>query len=78
MSAAELKRVECLMAEPEPSDDLIDDVIGTVRRVGGVELAHEKALKMSLQAESELDGVPDGPARQALRDCLVHAVDRRS
>ena len=78
MSAAELEQVEHLMAEAEPSDDLIADVIGTVLRVGGVELAREKALRLSLQAESELDGLPEGPARQALRDCLAHAVDRRS
>ena len=78
MSAAELERVEHLMAEPEPSDDLIADVIATVRHVGGVELAREKALRLSLQAESELDGVPDGHACQGLRDCLSHAVDRRS
>ena len=78
MSAGELKQVECLMAEPQPSDDLIADVIGTVRRVGGVELAREKALRLSLCAERELEGVPDTPARQALRDCLAYAVDRRS
>ena len=78
MSAAELEQVEHLMAEPEPSDDLIADVIAAVLRVGGVELAREKAVRLSLQAESELNGLPEGPARQALRDCLAHAVDRRS
>ena len=78
MSASELTQVERLMAEPVPSDDLIADVISTVRRVGGVELAREKALRLSLFAEQELEGVPDTPARQALRDCLAYAVDRRS
>ncbi len=78
MSASELTQVERLMAEPVPSDDLIADVISTVRRVGGVELAREKALRLSLCAEQELEGVPDTPARQALRDCLAYAVDRRS
>ena len=78
MSPDELAQVERLMAEPEPPDELIADVIGAVRRAGGVELAHERALRLSLLAERELDGVPDGPARQALSECLAYAVDRRS
>ena len=78
MSASELAQVERLMAEPEPGPALIADVIGAVRRVGGVELSMEKALRVSLEAEQELEGVPDSQARQGLHDCIAYAVDRSS
>ncbi|MCZ6917588.1 MAG: polyprenyl synthetase family protein [Gemmatimonadetes bacterium] len=78
MAPRELTQVERLMADPEPADDLIAEIVASVRRVGGVDLARERAQGLALVAERELGGVPDGPARQALRGCLVYAVDRRS
>ncbi len=78
MSASELSQVERLMACPEPSDELVAGVMATVRRVGGVEAAREKAHRLALLAERELDGIPESLAREALRGGLAHAVDRRS
>jgi octaprenyl-diphosphate synthase len=78
MAEGERAQVERLMAEPEPADDLIAEVIASVRRVGGVDLARERAQGLALVAERELDGVAESPARQALRGCLAYAVDRRS
>ena len=78
MSATELAYVERVMAEPEPSDELMAEVIHAVRRVGGVELARERAHQLALEAERELECLPDDSASQALRGCLAYAVDRRS
>ncbi len=78
MAEGERAQVERLMAEPEPADDLIAEVIASVRRVGGADLARERAQGLALVAERELDGVAESPARQALRGCLAYAVDRRS
>jgi octaprenyl-diphosphate synthase len=78
MTGSELAQVERLMTDPEPSDELVSEVIGVVRRVGGVEVARERAQELALLAERELEGIPESPAREALRGGLAHAVDRRS
>ena len=78
MSHSELARVERLMADPEPSDELVAEIMATVRRVGGVEAAREKAQRLALLAERELESIPESAAREALRGGLAHAVDRRS
>ena len=78
MTESELAQVERLMADPAPSDELVSEVIGVVRRVGGVDVARERAQELALLAERELEAVPEGPPREALRGGLAHAVDRRS
>ncbi|MBI4500099.1 MAG: polyprenyl synthetase family protein [Gemmatimonadetes bacterium] len=78
LSSEDRKLVERLMADPAPPDDLIDSVIAAVEARGGLAAAHERAQQLALQAETELDAVPSGPARDALRDCLVYAIERRS
>ncbi len=78
MSREDRGLVERLMADPAPSDGLIESVINVVDARGGLAAAHERAQQFSLQAEAELDEVQPGPARDALRDCLVYAIERRS
>ncbi len=78
MSGEERQVVERLMGDPTPPDDLIDSVIAVVEARGGLAAAHERAQQFSLQAEAELDAIQAGPARDALRDCLVYAIERRS
>ncbi len=78
MSAEERKSVERLMTHMNPPDDLIESVISIVDARGGLSAAHERAQEFALQAETELDRLPVGSAREALRDCLVYAVERRS
>ena len=75
---AERRQVQQLMADPAPSDELIHEVIGAVAARGGVAAAQERALKLAQRAEAELDQLPESPAREALRDCLSYAVERRS
>jgi octaprenyl-diphosphate synthase len=78
MSREERQVVERLMQDPSPSAAQIESVISVVDARGGLAAAHERAQQLALQAETELDAVQAGPARDALRDCLVYAIERRS
>ena len=70
--------VERLMDEPEPSDQLVGDVIACVIDAGGLTYARQRALALAQEAERTLDGLPASPARDALRDSIAYAVERRS
>jgi len=70
--------VERLMEEPEPSDQLVADVIAWVNDAGGLTYARQRALALAQEAERALDGLPASPARDALRDSIAYAVERRS
>jgi octaprenyl-diphosphate synthase len=78
MSRDERVVVERLMADPSPGDDLVAEVIESVRMHGGVESARQRALELAAEAEAELDLLTDSPARDSLRDCLTYVVERRS
>lgn len=74
----ERRLVQQLMADATPSDDLIHAVVAMVSAHGGVAAAQERAQRLVERAEAELDRLPAGTARDALRDCLTYAVERRS
>jgi octaprenyl-diphosphate synthase len=74
----ERRVVEQLLADPSPSDDLIHAVVEMVTVKGGVTAAQERALRLAERAEAELEQLPPGTARDALRDCLTYAVERRN
>ena len=78
MSAADRRAVAELMATPDPSDGLVAEVIGRVTAAGGLEYARRRALELAQQADAELDILPASPARDALRDSIGYAVERRS
>jgi octaprenyl-diphosphate synthase len=77
MDASERELVSSLMAEPEPSAERIADVVHVVAQRGGIERAQARAQQFALKAEDELAALPDGPAREALRDCVAYVVQRR-
>jgi octaprenyl-diphosphate synthase len=77
MDPSARKQVERLMTTPEPSDDQIADVVGLVAEIGGLEYARERAQSLAEQAELELDALPAGPARDALRASITYVLDRR-
>lgn len=78
LDPGERRMVQQLMTDPAPSDDLIRAVIAAVASRGGVAAAQERSLRLSQRAESELDQLPASAAREALRDCLTYAIERRS
>jgi octaprenyl-diphosphate synthase len=78
MAPAERQLVVHLMEVPDPSDAIVADVIRAVEAAGGLEYARGRALERAQQAEADLEALAPTPARDALRDCITYAVERRS
>ncbi len=77
MSASERSQVEELMADPDPSDEIIGSVVSVVDGHGGIELSRERARQLVRRAEAELAVLPAGCARDALLECVIYSVERR-
>jgi octaprenyl-diphosphate synthase len=78
MAPAERRLVAELMESPDPADEIVAEVVRVVEAVGGLEYARRRALERAEQAEAELDVLAPSPAREALRDCIAYAIERRS
>ena len=78
MTPAERQGVERLMETADPAEDRVAEVVALVERSGGLEYARERALELAQQAEAELEVLPPSPARDALRDGIAYAIERRS
>jgi octaprenyl-diphosphate synthase len=78
MAPADRRLVAELMGTPEPSDALVAEVIRRVAAGGGLDYARRRALELAQQAEAELEVLPASPARDALRDSIAYAVERRN
>jgi octaprenyl-diphosphate synthase len=78
MVPEERTAVQDLMATPEPTDAQITDVIRIVEERGGISAARTRAQTYADAAEGELDHLPSGRARDALRDALRYVLDRQS
>jgi octaprenyl-diphosphate synthase len=77
MDAASRGTVEQFFADPEPTDGGIEQVIGLVRRHGGIEYAQSKARSYGERAASALAGLPSGDVTDSLSDAVAYVVDRR-
>jgi len=77
LSKAERAGVEAFFRDPEPTDPAIHEVVEMVSRHGGLEYARGLALQSAQRAHEALEGLPEGPALEALRDSIVYAVERR-
>lgn len=78
MDAADRRLVAELMDTPDPGDELVAEVIRLVEATGGLDYARRRALELAQQADAELDILPSSAARDALRDSITYAVERRS
>jgi len=78
MGPEDRRLVAELLATPEPADGLVVEVIRRVAVAGGLDYARRRALELAQQAEAELEILPASPARDALRDSIAYAVERRS
>ena len=78
MAAADRRTVADLMSMPEPGDEIVAEVMRRVEAAGGLDYARRRALELAQQAEAELEVLPPSPARDALRDSIAYAVERRS
>jgi octaprenyl-diphosphate synthase len=77
LAPGERARVDELFDNPEPDDAGIAAVVALVQRHGGLDYAKARALDYAQRAADALEGLPEGPALQALRDGIVYAVERR-
>jgi octaprenyl-diphosphate synthase len=77
LAKAERAGVDAFFRDPEPTDAAIHEVMEMVGRHGGLEYARGLALQSAQRAHEALEGLPEGPALEALRDSIVYAVERR-
>jgi octaprenyl-diphosphate synthase len=78
MAPAQRALVGRLMETAGPSDEIVAAVIEAVEVAGGLEYARRRGLERAQLAEAELDQLAPSPAREALRDSIAYAVERRS
>ena len=78
MAPEDRRLVAELLATPQPDDALVGEVIRRVAAAGGLDYARRRALELAQQAEAELELLPPSRARDALRDSIAYAVERRS
>jgi len=78
MGPGQRRLVAELMATPDPGDPLVAEVMQVVETAGGLDYARRRALELAQRAEAELEILPPSPARDALRDSIAYAVERRS
>jgi octaprenyl-diphosphate synthase len=76
--AAERRAVEALFRDAAPADERVAQVVRLVDQHGGLEDARERAAAFAAEAEAALDAVAPSPSREALRDAIVYAIERRS
>ena len=76
-SHGERDLVAALMGNPEPAEAEIAEVVAATARHGGLDYARERAQRLIVEADEELQVLPDSPARETLRASLGYVVDRR-
>lgn len=76
-SPAARQLVEELFREGAPADGQVAQVVRLVEEHGGLEYARDRAAAFAAEAEGALEDLPPSAARDALRDAIVYAVERR-
>jgi octaprenyl-diphosphate synthase len=76
MSAASRQAVERFFADPEPTDEGIEEITGLVRDHGGLEYARNRADLFGAQAAEALLELPDGEETDALRAAIAYVIER--
>lgn len=77
MNGDERERVERLFDDPEPSDEMVDEVRALVERRGGLDYARRRAASYVAEARTRLEGLPAGPALEALDRTAEFVQGRR-
>ncbi len=71
------REVEALFREAAPGQERVARVVRLVEAHGGLEYARDRAATFAAAAEAALDELPASPSRDALRDAIGYAVERR-
>lgn len=78
MTASERELVARLMDTADPPDAMVAELIRIVDTRGGLEYARRRALEHAQRAEAGLERLAPSAAREALRESIGYAVERRS
>ncbi|UCC26083.1 MAG: polyprenyl synthetase family protein [Gemmatimonadales bacterium] len=73
---SQMDQIRHLFTLVDPSDLEIAAVVDLVKDLGGLEYAREKAVQFADAALRTLDGLPEGPALDALRASVAYATQR--
>ena len=76
MGPAEADQIRHLFTLVEPGDEEVENAIELVRRNGGLLYARRKAMEYANSAEAAIRELTPGPALNALRDAVLHVMDR--
>ena len=77
LSPTDRSTVEEFFDDPVPEDDAIAEIVRLVREHGGLDHAKSQALAFAQRAREALEGLPAGPALQALHESIGYVVERR-
>ena len=77
LSRTERREMEAFFRDPEPTDDAIAAIVALATARGGLDYARDRALECAARATDALEGLPEGPALDALRDSIAYAIERR-
>jgi octaprenyl-diphosphate synthase len=77
LSGTERAELERFFADPDPRDQDVEWITRLVHERGGLDYAKERALEYAERARQALQGLPQGPARNALNESIDYAVERR-
>ncbi len=77
LSLDERAEMEAFFTLAEPREEDVAWIIQLVCSRGGLDYARAKALDYARRAAATLEALPDSPARDALRDSIVYAIERR-
>ena len=69
--------MEEFFANPVPEEADIAAIVRLVREHGGLDYAKSQALAFAQRARESLEGLPAGPALQALNESIAYVVERR-
>jgi len=78
LASDDRREVESLFREAAPADAQVARVVQMVEHSGGLDYARERAAAFAAEADAALDGLTPSPGREALRDAIAYAVERRS
>lgn len=73
----EMESIRDFFTLVDPSEQDIQEMLGLVERLGGLDYARSRAQAFADAATACLDGLPAGPSLDALRACVVYAVSRK-
>jgi heptaprenyl diphosphate synthase len=72
----EADRLRTLLEGPIEDDGDLAEALALLRSSGGIAAAKQTVLQYAAAAREELDGLPDGPGRQALASLVDYTVNR--